>query len=82
MNHSLILVNFSVVTFGFDQAQYSVFENVSFVTVTIRQISGGALDRNVFITLETGDGTAICKLFFMINAFQEPLECCIVMIKF
>ena len=61
MNHSLILVNVSVVTFGFDQAQYSVLENASFVTVTIRQISGGALDRNVFITLETGDGTAICK---------------------
>ena len=53
----------SVVTFGFDRAQYSVLENASFVTVTIRQISGGPLNRNVLITLATGDGTAICKCY-------------------
>ena len=53
-----------VATFGFDRGQYSVVENEMFVTVTIRQVSGGPLNRNVFITLETGDGTAICELLF------------------
>jgi hypothetical protein len=38
-----------------------VNENASFVTVTILQTSGGTLNRDVLITLETGDGTAICK---------------------
>ena len=32
-----------------------------FVPVTIRQISGSTLNRNVLITLVTGDGTAVCK---------------------
>ena len=55
------IYDFSVATFGFDANQYSVIENDRFVTVTIRQVSGGTLDRNVLITLQTGDGTAICK---------------------
>ena len=51
----------SVATFGFDRGQYSVVENEVFVPVTIRQISGSTLNRNVLITLVTGDGTAVCE---------------------
>ena len=51
----------SVATFGFDRGQYSVVENETFVAVTIRQISGSTLNRNVLITLVTGDGTAVCE---------------------
>ena len=58
---SVIFYAFPAVAFGFDSTQYSVVENASFVAVTIRQTSGGPLDRTVLITLQTGDGTAICK---------------------
>ena len=59
--HLYNIYTFPAVTFGFDATQYSVIESASFVNVTIRQSSGGPLDRNVVILLETGDGTAICK---------------------
>ena len=60
--HLCHIYNFSVATFGFDANQYSVIEDARFVTVTICQVSGGILDRNVLTTLQTGDGTAIlCK---------------------
>ena len=58
---SVLYCDFLVVTFGFDATQYNVLENATFVNVTIRQVRGGSLNRNVLITLQTRDGTAICK---------------------
>jgi hypothetical protein len=55
------LYTFPAVTFGFDATQYMVRESAPFVTVTVHQTSGGALDRNVVVLLKTGDGTAICE---------------------
>ena len=45
-------------TIGFTQDAYEVIEDAGFVTVTVA-VSDGILDREVVITLETSDGTAV-----------------------
>ena len=45
---------------GFDMQTYDVIESVRFVTVTVRVVRG-SLGRDVVVTLQTSDGTAVCK---------------------
>ena len=65
---------FPDVTFGFDRAQYNVVESASFVNVTIRQVGGAILNRNVLITLTSVDATAICTLHRCIAITISSLE--------
>ena len=45
---------------GFDMLAYHVIESVGFVTVTVRLVQG-SLGRDITVTLQTSDGTAVCK---------------------
>ncbi len=46
---------------GFDFGVYNVLESDGFVTVTVMVIDG-VLGRDIVVTLQTSDGTAVCKL--------------------
>ena len=50
---------FLVVSIGFDQSAYDIFENERLVNVTI--VLNGLISRDVVVTLNTRDGTAMCK---------------------
>ena len=62
-------INFSIflslccseLTIGFDAVSYEVVENERFVDVTI--VMMGRTSRDVEVTLNTRDGTAVCEYF-------------------
>ena len=45
---------------GFEMHAYDVIESVGIVTVTVGVVQG-SLGRDIVITLQTSDGTAVCK---------------------
>ena len=51
---------FTIVTIGFTNAAYSVYEDAGSVSVTV-SVQTGNLDRNVIVTLSTVNGTALCE---------------------
>ncbi len=49
------------VIIGFSLGTYNVSESAGFVRVTV-MVREGQLDRDVFVTLQTANGSAVCKL--------------------
>ena len=51
---------FTIVTIGFTNAAYSVYEDAGSVSVTVF-VQTGNLDQDVTVTLSTVNGTALCE---------------------
>lgn len=49
------------VIIGFDRLEYDIPENMGPVNVTVRIIEG-SIAKDVVVIINTGDGTAVCKL--------------------